>query len=162
MNKKFLSAALAISLLGLCKIGFNNSVLAVRPEDMVQIRNQIFRLNGEYTLSCISGLLSQSVNPVENWRTKMLNLFNRLPFENRTRTFVQIAQLRGVNINLSNIANFSEIVRIPCPLNREYTVELIDQFLTPGDQRPDYSSNGTSILAMKVSLNNGLNVVVAI
>ncbi len=162
MNKKFLSAALAISLLGMCRIGFNNSVMAVPPDEVIQIRNQIFRLNGEYMLLCISGLLRQSVNPVEIWRTKMLNLFNRLPFEDRTRTFAQIARLRGVNIDLSNIANFSEIVRIPCPLNREYTIELIDQFLTPGNQRPDYSSNGTSILAMKVSLNNGLNVVVVI
>ena len=163
MNKKFLSTALIISLLGIGKIGFNNSVSAVRPEDDVTaIRGQIYRLSLGYERSCLEGLVRQSVEPVENWRTGMLNLFNRLSNEDRARTFVEIAHLRGGDINWSDVVNFSEIVRIPCPLNREYPVELINHFLTQGVQRPNYPSNGTSILVMKVSLHDDLEVVIVI
>ncbi len=117
MNKKFLSAALAISLLGMCKIGFNNSALAVPPgDDVIQIRNQIFRLNVEYKSSCINGQLIQSVAPVENWRTRMLDLFNRLPLENRSPTFVQIAKIRGLDIDLKKISDFSEIGSYTLPV----------------------------------------------
>ena len=107
-----------------------------------------------YSQQCIAGRNKRSVTPVENWRTKLMNSLNKLPEKDRKEMFIRLHIKRMFNQTLPNNVNFnlsncSKIVRIPCPLSKEYTSELILKFIENPTHTPSYKSNGTSILAMK-------------
>ncbi len=107
-----------------------------------------------YSQKCIAGRNTKSVAPVENWRTKLMNLLNNLPEKDRKEMFIRLYVKRISGQTLPNNVTFdllgcSRIVRIPCPSNREYTPKLILNFIKNPTQTPSYKSNGSSILAMK-------------